>query len=328
MNPTERQHREPGVRYKRVRGHRQETTVIDGKSSTRRVRHDTWEPRPPREWDEAILRALTCAAVAFVLVAVVATAASIGGLLTPLVPSFIAYGMGGMFTLAWVYCLGIEWLNRISPQRARPAQIAGWVALLVSMGAVYTYGNTLGHQEAGVVGAAVDLVAKGMWWLLMRHHAVPLEAGVAHWVADQEQQLAGRALLAARLTRLNRRAAYERAIGGREYEAAGAILATEHAPLPAAQQHPAPPAAEPPSAPAAPEPGHGDQEAQKPPKVTQITLPRIVDICREQMADDSDVTDDALYAAVLAAGHIDRPSLYDTVRRTAQRIDPNRRKIS
>lgn len=326
----EQQPRVPGVRYKKVRRVRQETTVIDGRPSTRTVPYDAWEPQPPREWDVVILRALTGIACSFLVVAVVATAASIGGLLAPLVPDVVAYGMGGVFTTAWIYCLGIEWLNRVSPQRARPAQVGGWVALLVGMGAVYTYGSTMGHQEAGIFGACIDLLAKGSWWLLLRHHAVPLSDGVAHWVADQEQQLAGRALLAARLTRLNRRAAYERAIGGSEYEAAGAILATDHAPLPTAQ-HPAPttpPAAEPSSAPAAPGPEHGDQEAQKPPKVTQITLPRIVDICREQMADDSDVTDDALYAAVLAAGHIDRPSLYDTVRRTAQRIDPNRRKIS
>ncbi|MFB8402151.1 hypothetical protein [Streptomyces sp. NPDC055912] len=248
MDQATDQQRIPGVKYRRVRLHREETTVIDGVPSTRRVPYDGWEPVPPREWDDLILRGVTGIAIGFTAVAVAGGTASLGGLLDPLVPSVLAYGMGSTFAVAWMYCLAIEWLNRTAPDRARPAKIAGWFFLLLSMGAVAAYGHTLGQPWAGGFGAAVDLVSKGAWWLLLREYAVPLDAGVAHWVQDQEQKLAGRALLGARVRRLNRRSAYLRAVGGAEFLAADAILSSAEAarasiPAPAAEPTPAPVAA-------------------------------------------------------------------------------------
>ncbi|WP_327415445.1 hypothetical protein [Streptomyces sp. NBC_01233] len=238
----------PGVKYRKVRLHRTETTVIDGVPSTRRVPYDGWEPVPPREWDDLILRGVTGVAIGFTAVAVAGGTASLGGLLDPLVPSLVAYGMGSVFAVAWMFCLAIEWLNRTAPDRARPARIAGWFFLLLSMCAVAAYGHTKDALWAGAFGACVDLVSKGSWWLLMREYAVPLDAGVAHWVQDQEQKLAGRALLGARVRRLNRRAAYLRAVGGAEFQAADAILSSAEAarsslPAPAAEPTPAPVAA-------------------------------------------------------------------------------------
>ncbi|RWZ72972.1 hypothetical protein EQK42_26860, partial [Streptomyces albidoflavus] len=252
-DPTPQQPpRVDGVKYRKVRRFRQETTVIDGVPSSRRVGYDDWEPVPPREWDELILRVVTGIAVGFTAIAVAGGTASLGGLLDPLVPSVVAYGMGSVFAIAWMFCLGIEWLNRTAPDRARPAKIAGWFFLLLSMGAVAAYGYTLNQPWAGGFGAAVDLVAKGSWWLLLREFAVPLDAGVAHWVQDQEQKLAGRALLAGRVRRLNRRAAYQRAVGGAEFQAADAMLnhaETRHS-LPEAAAEPAPEPVRTPVAPA------------------------------------------------------------------------------
>lgn len=192
---TEQQPRVPGVKYQKVTRHRTQTTVIDGIPSTRQVPYAGWEPVPPREWDDLILRGVTGVAIGFTGIAVVAGTASLGGLLDPLVPSVVAYSMGSVFALAWLYCLGIEWLNRTAPGRARPAKVAGWVAVVISMGAIAAYGHTLHQQWAGGFGAGIDLLAKGSWWLLLREYAVPLDADVAHWVDDQEQKLAGRALL-------------------------------------------------------------------------------------------------------------------------------------
>ncbi|MGW6416321.1 hypothetical protein [Streptomyces sp. NPDC055055] len=245
---TDQQQRIPGVKYRRVRLHREETTVIDGVPSTRAVPYDGWEPVPPREWDDLILRGVTGIAIGFTAVAIAGGTASLGGLLDPLVPSLVAYGMGSVFAVAWLYCLAIEWLNRTAPDRARPARIAGWFFLLLSMCAVAAYGHTKDALWAGAFGACVDLVSKGSWWLLMREYAVPLDAGVAHWVQDQEQKLAGRALLGSRVRRLNRRSAYLRAVGGAEFQAADAILSSAEAarasiPAPAAEPAPAPVAA-------------------------------------------------------------------------------------
>ncbi|MGW1353029.1 hypothetical protein ACWCQE_27740 [Streptomyces sp. NPDC002409] len=240
------------MKYRRVRRHRSETTVIDGVPSTRRVPYDDWEPVPPREWDDLVLRGITAVAVGFTGIAVAGGTASLGGLLSPLVPAVIAYAMGSVFAIAWMFCLGIEWLNRTAPDRARAARVAGWFFLLLSMGAVAAYGHTRHALWAGGFGACVDLVAKGSWWLLLREHAVPLDAGVAHWVTEQEQKLAGRALLAGRVRRLDRRAAYQQAIGGASYQAASAILSSaQTTALPVAPREQAP-AAEPEPAPTAP----------------------------------------------------------------------------
>ncbi|MFJ6014509.1 hypothetical protein [Streptomyces sp. NPDC092952] len=358
MDATE-QPRIPGVKYRKVTRYRTQTTVIDGIPSAREVPYTAWEPVPPRELDELILRGVTAVAGGFTAIAVAGGTASLGGLLNPLVPAVIAYGMGSVFAVAWLYCLGIEWLNRTAPDRARPAKVAGWFFLLLSMGAVAAYGHTLHQEWAGGFGACVDLVAKGSWWLLLREYAVPLDAGVAHWVQDQEQRLAGRALLAGRVRRLNRRAAYQRAVGGAEFQAADAMLThaeaarglseapAEPAPEPArAPAVVAPPAAPvPPSTsavptptpaqpvvPAAtvpvtpPAPPAGQQGGtQAPPPVSDITRPSMAAICRREIGVDPEVTDTALVAAVLAAGHPDKPNLADTVRRTALRVDPTRK---
>ncbi|MGC4947759.1 hypothetical protein ACLQ2N_16380 [Streptomyces sp. DT224] len=351
---TQQPPRIEGVKYRKVRLFRNETTVIDGISSTRRVGYNGWEPVPPREWDELILKSVTGVAIGFTAIAIAGGTASLGGLLDPLVPSVVAYGMGSVFAVAWLYCLGIEWLNRTAPDRARPAKVAGWFFLLLSMGAVAAYGHTRHQEWAGAFGACVDLVSKGAWWLLLREHAVPLDAGVAHWVQDEEQRIAGRALLAGRVRRLNRRAAYQRAVGGDAYRAADAMLthaektrslpeassepAPEPAPVPAPAAPPAAPATprtEPgsstPSAPSAPlhapEPEAESTEEQPAPvpPVVKITRPPIAEICRREIGADSNVKDAALLAAVVAAGHPRTPHLADTVRRTALRIDETRR---
>ncbi|BBA98307.1 hypothetical protein RVR_4440 [Actinacidiphila reveromycinica] len=351
-DPTPQQPRIEGVKYRKVRLFRNETTVIDGISSTRRVGYDGWEPVPPREWDELILKTVTGIAIGFTAIAVAGGTASLGGLLDPLVPSVVAYGMGSVFAIAWLYCLGIEWLNRTAPDRARPAKIAGWFFLLLSMGAVASYGHTLHQEWAGGFGAGVDLVAKGAWWLLLREYAVPLDAGVAHWVQDEEQRLAGRALLAGRVRRLNRRAAYHRAVGGAEFQAADAMLTraeaarglpeapAEPAPEPVHVAEPAPapaPAAPAPAAPPAPPAAPAEPPAAAPappaaaggaaptPPVTAITRQPIAAICRTEIAANAKVSDADLVDAVKKAGHPDRPNLPDTVRRTALRIDPNRK---
>ncbi|MFD3609009.1 hypothetical protein ACFWXA_13210 [Streptomyces atroolivaceus] len=74
----------------------------------------------------------------------------------------------------------------------------------------------------------------------------------------------------------------------------------------------------------------GDEQQTPVPPVAEITRPAIAAICREQIGKDVEVTDAALVAAVLAAGHPDSPKLADTVRRSAQRVDPTRktRKVS
>ncbi|MFV5995414.1 hypothetical protein ACNPQM_24005 [Streptomyces sp. NPDC056231] len=138
MDEVTEQARIPGVRYRKITRYRSETTVIDGVPSTRRVAYDDWEPVPPREWDEMILRGVTGLAVVVTLIAFAGTTASAGGLLSHMVHGVFAYGMGLVSTSVWVACLAVGWLLRIDPDRARAAKVAGWAALLISMGAAFT----------------------------------------------------------------------------------------------------------------------------------------------------------------------------------------------
>ncbi|KPI33334.1 hypothetical protein OV450_1422 [Actinobacteria bacterium OV450] len=402
--PTVQQHREPGVKYKPVTRHRMVTTEINGIASTREVPYESWEPVPPKEWDEVILRGATGVILGFAGIAAIGTSASVGGLLATLVVEPIAYMCGVMFTGAWLTCVAFQWLDRVDPERARVAERAGWFFLALSMGATVAYGHTLNALWAGIVGAAIDLIAKGLLLLLIRYHRVPLDADLAHWVTEREQAIASKSLLGKRIARLNRMAAYQRAVGGREYEAASAMLdgatvtrtvvedtaasspelgpVIQAVPVQAAPPVPAAPApvvvpvaptasavpvvpaapapvvapaapvvpnyiAAPvptvpvapvvpsvpvtsqtaPQAPAAAAPATGGgTAAQSPvPAVTPIGRPNIATICRAGIAANAKVTDAELLAMVLAAGHEDRPTLADTVRRSAQRIDPDRK---
>ncbi|MFI0827230.1 hypothetical protein ACH4Q7_22555 [Streptomyces roseolus] len=396
MDTGSDQQRIPGVKYRPVTRYREETTVIDGIAATRQVAYVDWEPVPPRDWDDVILRGVTGAAVVVTAIAAAGTTASIGGLLSPMIPAGFAYASGVIFTTSWLACLGMEWLHRVDPDRAAADRRAGWVMLLIGMAAVIVYGHSLNALAAGIIGSLADLLSKVLWTRLISFHAVPLDAGVSHWVRSREQSLAARSMLGARLARLNRRDAYQRAVGGVEFQAASAIMASVEGPAVPLQQAPAEPAPEPvpapTPAPAVPAPApapavpaatvpvvtftKAPQAAPAPvstppapvtapapapvvpaaqvaasvpsvpapapapaadPEVAaaledgpgadvrQLSLPSIASICRDQIGADRTVTDAALYAAVLAAGHPDKPRLADTVRRTAQRVDPARK---
>ncbi|MEU1853944.1 hypothetical protein ABZ499_32975 [Streptomyces sp. NPDC019990] len=324
----DQQPRIPGVRYRKVTLERDETTVIDGIPSTRTVPFVTYEPVPPRDWDQVILHGVTAVTIGITALAVVATTASVGGLLTNLIHPVAAYAAGVVFTLNWLACMAVEWLQR-GDARVWIPRTAGWIALVISMGAVGTYGHTLNQLPAGVIGACIDLLAKGLWTLVMGLYRVPLDEGVRHWLSDQEQRLAGKALLAIRLRRLNTQAAYMRAVGGREMDAADAMLTaaaqvrevaaaptaareTEQAEEPATAPAPAPAAqSAPPVTPVpAPTPAPVVPQAQPAPQPTapvppvqpaQAQLLSIAAATRQVLADQGEgISDQDLIDAVAA----------------------------
>jgi hypothetical protein len=218
------------------------------------------------------------------------------------------------------------------------------------MAATATYGYTREQLAAGVVGAMVDLLAKGLATLVIGLYRVELNEDVAHWFTEQEQNLGARLLLSARLRRLNRDEAYARAVGGQEYAAATAMIETATTspepgprptgqPIPAPQPTPAPvivqaPAApaEPPApaaavpapqasapAPAAPAPA----PAAPAPEgaglaAVQGMTPSIASTVRTVLATDPDISEADLIERVKEV-HGDGPKLADTVRRSRTR---------
>ncbi|MER6982336.1 hypothetical protein ABT317_36555, partial [Streptomyces carpinensis] len=224
QTPETPQPRQPGVRYKKETRERPVTTVIDGRASTRMVTEEVWVALPPRDWDEIIRRGAITVAVIVTLLAAAGTTASVGGLMSRMLHPVVSYAVGVVYTASWLVCVGIEQIERVDADRAARARNAGWVMLLGGMAAVITYGQVLDQLAAGIVGSFLDAAAKGLWWLIMGLDRVKLNPDVAHWVADREQEMAGRHLLGVRLARLNRRAVQMRAAGP-EFRAAEAIIA-------------------------------------------------------------------------------------------------------
>lgn len=176
---------------------RQVPVTIDGRTRLGTQTYTENVPVPPRDWDHIILTAATGAAALFLAACVVWTTASVGGLLAAAVPAPVAYGVAGGFDLAWVICLGLEWVARYEPQRAAAPKKAGWVFLLIAMAAVGVHGWMAGSAAVGIVGAAVSVLAKGAWTVVMGYHKVPLSEPVRDVLAQERAELGLELVLAA-----------------------------------------------------------------------------------------------------------------------------------
>lgn len=157
-------------------------------------------PVPPHDWDRIVLAGVSAVTVLAVSASVVWSTASIGDLLALAVPAFAAYLAAGTFDLAWIACLAVEWLARYDTRKARLPRIAGHIALVVAMAAVTVHGWLTASFEVGLVGAAVSALAKGVWTVVLRHHAKHLDPLTQQWV-DQKTAEAGAQLAVASISR-------------------------------------------------------------------------------------------------------------------------------
>jgi hypothetical protein len=321
VHEPELQPRIPGVHYRKAKRYRSETVTINGRSVPRDVPVTIWEPQPPRDWDEIIMRAATGAAAGATVLSIAGTTAAIGALLARTLPAEIAFTVAGVFDVIWLACLAVEWLDRHDPRRARPAKYCGWGALVFAMGAVASYGVTLGQEAAGAVGAAVCLLAKGLWWLVLRHQSVQLGDATRYWLAQQREELAAQAALAGQLRRLDRRAAYLRAAYGQSADRIE-VQTTDPDSDPDTGELllPGPDCdglkiEDPDGPPDGSGPG-------RPGRLHSVGgTPRIVDTIRALLAADPDISTDDLVEHVRDV-HGDHRQLPETVARTRRRLQP------
>jgi len=136
----------------------------------------------PRDLDRVALRAAVLMTTAVVLGSVIWSTVSIGSLLSASAPSWAAFLVAGVFDLAWITCLTVEWLSRYEPAKAALPRRAGWGALFLSMSAITIHGYEQGALIVGVVGALVSAIAKGMWLVLMRYTVRELLPVQQAWV--------------------------------------------------------------------------------------------------------------------------------------------------
>jgi hypothetical protein len=177
--------------------------TIDGATRLVPETYTVHIPVPPRDWDRTVLRGVTGAAAGIVLGSIAWTTTNVGDLLTATVPAPIAYIGAAAYDVPWISCLALEWLARYDADRARAPRHAGHVALAVAMAAVIVHGYVVGALAAGIVGAVISAIAKGLWTLVMRHTAQPLDTRTQEWLRIRRGEVGARLALSAELRRLD-----------------------------------------------------------------------------------------------------------------------------
>jgi hypothetical protein len=197
-------HRLPGVRYITETRQRPVTHYVDGQPEEIDEDYDVLVPVPPRDWDRIVFTGVTCVAITFTLVSVAWSAVSGGDLLATTTSGYFAYPAALGFDLAWLTCQALEWLYRYDPDRAQLPRRAGYAFLAIAMAVIVAHGTTQGQLVAGIAGATVSLIAKGLWMLVIRHHARPLPELTRRWLLKREGDIAARLALSGQLRTLAR----------------------------------------------------------------------------------------------------------------------------
>jgi hypothetical protein len=180
----------------------------------------------PRDYDAMALTAVLTAASLAVAGAITWSTVAIGGLLSGVAPVWAAYLVAGVFDLAWIVCLILEWLCRFDRARAALPVACGWVALALSVCLITLHGASNGGTALmagtvdwsgrgtvlGACGGAVSVIAKGMATVVMRHTSVAMDPASEAWLSAERAEVnATLAVTAARrqLTRTQSRIATE-----------------------------------------------------------------------------------------------------------------------
>lgn len=137
---------------------------------------------PPLTPDEIVLRAVAAATAVVVLGALIWSTVSVGGMLDHVAPAWASYMIAGIFDLTWIVAMAIEYILRFEPGRQRVPKAIGWIALLISMAAIFTHGALLDAPWIGAFGAAISALAKGLWWLLMYATSRRLDNDTQAWL--------------------------------------------------------------------------------------------------------------------------------------------------
>lgn len=180
----------------------------------------------PRDYDAMAFTAVLTAASLAVAGAITWSTVAIGGLLSGVAPVWAAYLVAGVFDLAWIVCLILEWLCRFDRARAALPVACGWIALALSVGLITLHGASNGGTALmagtvdwsgrgtvlGACGGAVSVIAKGMATVVMRHTSVAMDPASEAWLSAERAEVnATLAVTAARrqLTRTQSRIATE-----------------------------------------------------------------------------------------------------------------------
>ncbi|MFJ1995297.1 protein transporter Sec31 [Streptomyces asiaticus] len=183
---------------------RQVPHTINGDTRMVDEHYDVTVPVPPRDWDHIVLNGVTGVAAAMVVGSIAWTTANVGDLLTTVTHPAIAYTGALAYDAPWISCLALEWLARYDAARAKVPRIAGHIALGIAMAAVIVHGFLMEAPEAGIVGAVISAIAKGLWTLVMHHTAQPLDSRTQQWLLQRRGEVGGQLALSSELRQLAR----------------------------------------------------------------------------------------------------------------------------
>ncbi|MFI5640318.1 protein transporter Sec31 [Streptomyces goshikiensis] len=286
--------------------------VINGKEHEVKEQYEVEFPVLPKDWDDLVLKAVLATTCAVIVGAVAWSTVSIGDLLSQAAPTWVSYLVAGVFDLAWIICMATEWLSRYDPRKAKLPRAAGWVALAISMGAIFTHGNVAGSVWVGVFGAVVSALAKGMWLVVMRHTARDLDGKARQWVEAETAEVNAQLAMITVTRQLNRtraRAADELAALGQP-----STLVVERAAPSTEHEHPEH---------ARPVLARPEQQASTPPLTGHehpSTAPSMAELAREQLASGTSRPD--VVASILQAmPDAKKESVQAEVRRQARKLE-------
>lgn len=207
--------------YRRTRAVELTRTVAethDGKTHQVQQPYTVHMPIPPRDWDQITLTTVTAIAVIIGAGCVAWSTNAIGSLLTTAAPAPIAYGGAATFDTLWITCMGLEWLARYEPDKAKSVHRASLLGLAVAMAALITEGWLGGHLAVGLIGACISAGTKRLWTYVLRHHAKPMGPLMQQWIEKEMGEVGGQLAMAAARRQLARSraqlAAYKSALGG------------------------------------------------------------------------------------------------------------------
>ncbi|GAA3718107.1 protein transporter Sec31 [Streptomyces tremellae] len=161
-------------------------------------------PVPSRDWDHIVLNTVTTAALGFTAVSVAWSTVSAGALLAAAGPAAVAYPVAAAYDAAWLTCMGLEWLSRYDPDRARAPRRAGHVFLLVAVAVIFAHGYLDVGFVVGAAGAVISAIAKGLWSLVLGHIAQPLPDRTRAWLGVRRAELTAQLALGAQQRQLTR----------------------------------------------------------------------------------------------------------------------------
>lgn len=183
---------------------RQVLHTVDGDPELIEEEYRVDIPVPPRDWDHIVHDGVTAIAITLTAVSVAWSTVSAGALLDRAAPAAAAYPAALAYDAAWITCMGLEWLARYDPDRAKAPRRAGYVALILAMAAIAADGYLAGGEAVAAAGAAISAIAKGLWHLVLNHTALPLPERDRAWMKARRGKLGARMAIAAQQRQLLR----------------------------------------------------------------------------------------------------------------------------